>query len=82
MYLVYLDESGDAGVVAGSPTPTYTVACVIVHSNHWVALFEDLLRFRRYLNTNFGLRMREEVKASELVKGGGPWASLPYGDVV
>ena len=79
---MYLDESGDAGVGPGSPTPTYTVACVLVHATHWVALFEDLLRFRRYLSQNFGLRMREEVKANQLVKGGGPWAGLPYGDKV
>ena len=30
---------------------------------------EDMLRFRRYLSQNFGLRMREEIKANELVKG-------------
>jgi hypothetical protein len=82
VYLVYLDESGDTGVVAGSPTPTYTVACVLVHATHWVGLFEDLLRFRRYLSQSFGLRMRQEVKANELVKGSGPWASLPHGDRV
>jgi hypothetical protein len=82
MYLCYLDESGDPGVVPGSPTPTYTVACVFVHASQWVPLFEDLLRFRRYLRQNFDLRMRQEVKANELVKGSGPWASLPYGDRV
>ena len=82
MYLCYMDESGDPGVGPGSPTPTYTVACVFVHDSHWVGLFEDTLRFRRYLRVNFGLRMRQEVKANELVKGSGPWASLPYGDRV
>jgi hypothetical protein len=58
MYLVYLDESGDAGVVTGTATPTYTVACVLVHASHWVSLFEDVLRFRRHLRANFGLRSR------------------------
>jgi hypothetical protein len=80
MYLAYLDDSGDPGVHAGSPTPTYTTSCVFVRDAHWVALFEDLIRFSRYLRQNFGLRMRQEVKANELVKGSGPWASLPYGD--
>ena len=82
MYLVYLDESGDAGVGAGSATTTYTVACVLVHASHWVGLFEDILRFRRYLRANFGLRMREEVKANELVQGRGPWLRLGHGDRV
>jgi hypothetical protein len=82
MYLAYLDDSGDPGVHAGSPTPTYTTSCVFVRDAHWVALFEDLIRFSRYLRQDFGLRMRQEVKANELVKGSGPWASLPYGDKV
>lgn len=32
------------------------------------------------LACNFGLRMRQEVKANELVKGSGPWATLGLGD--
>ena len=82
MYLGYLDDSGDPGVHTGSPTPTYTTACVLVRDAHWVGLFEDLIRFRRYLRQNFGLRMRQEVRATELVRGSGPWAMLPYGDQV
>jgi Protein of unknown function (DUF3800) len=82
MYVVYMDESGDPGVVAGSPTPTYTVACVFVQDSQWAPLFEDLIRFRRYLRANFGLRMRQEVKANELVTGRGPWATLGFGDRV
>lgn len=77
-----MDESGDPGVGHGSPTPTYTVACLFVHDSHWVSLFEDVLRFRRYLRANFNLRMRAEVKANELVRGSGAWASLPHGDRV
>lgn len=80
MYLAYMDDSGDPGVDPGSPTPTYTIACVFVRDQHWVSLFEDLLGFRRYLRANFGLRMRQEVKANELVKGSGPWATLGLGD--
>jgi hypothetical protein len=82
VYLCYMDESGDPGVHPGSPTPTYTVSCLFIHDSHWVAAFEDTLRYRRYLSNNFGLRMRTEIKANELVKGSGPWASLPFGDRV
>jgi hypothetical protein len=31
---------------------------------------------------NFGLRMRQEIRATELVRGSGPWTQLPYGDKV
>jgi Protein of unknown function (DUF3800) len=80
VYLCFMDESGDPGTNLGSPTLTYTVACVLVHDSQWVELFEDLLDFRRYLRQSFGLRIREEVKANELVKGSGPWTHLPIGD--
>jgi Protein of unknown function (DUF3800) len=82
MYLSYMDDSGDPGVGGGSPTPTYTTACVFVRDQHWVSLFEDILGFRRYLRAAFGLRMRQEVKANELVQGTGPWSTLSLGDRV
>jgi hypothetical protein len=68
VYLVYMDDSGDPGVHPGSPTPAFTVSCVLVRDAHWTSLFEDMIRFRRYLRANFGLRMRQEVKANELAK--------------
>jgi hypothetical protein len=77
-----MDDSGDPGVDPGSPTPTFTVCCVFVKDAHWAPLFEDMIRFRRYLRANFGLRMRQEVKANELVQGTGPWLSLGMGDRV
>ena len=61
MYLCYLDESGDPGVFTGTATPTYTVAAVLVHETQWLGLFEDILRFRRYLRQNFNLRMRDRA---------------------
>jgi hypothetical protein len=79
MYLCYMDESGDAGV-SGSPTLTYTVGAILVHETHWVGLFNDLIGFRRYLRSAFGLRMRAEIKANQLVHGSGPWADLTVGD--
>jgi hypothetical protein len=69
MYLCYIDESGDPGVHPGSPTSTYTVAAVFVHASHWVSVFEDMIQFRRYLSQNFALRMRQEIKANELIRG-------------
>src|SRR5215210_6643779 len=77
-----MDESGDPGTDPGSPTPTYTVASVLVHESQWVSLFEDIVRFRSYLRQHFGLRMRAEVKSAELVRGSGPWSHLGLGDGV
>jgi hypothetical protein len=77
-----MDESGDPGTSKGSPTPTYTVAAVLVNDRAWLEVFNQLIDFRRYVRTNYGVRMRDEIKASDLVKGSGPWAALPHGDGV
>ena len=77
-----MDESGDPGVHPGSPTPTYTVSAVLVRDSEWMAAFDQLIGFRRWIRDTFGVRMREEIKASDLVKGSGPWSRRPYGDHV
>jgi len=73
MLLCYVDESGDPGY-KGSPTQAFVLACVVVPDEHWLPTLDMLVRMRRYLHTNFGLSIRAEIKASELVKGKGPWA--------
>jgi hypothetical protein len=82
MYLCYMDESGDTGISPGSPTPTYTVAAVLVHETHWVGLFNDVIGFRRFLRQEFGLRMRAEIKANQIVQNSGPWSGLGLGDEI
>jgi Protein of unknown function (DUF3800) len=73
-----MDESGDPG--RSSAVPTYTVGVVCVADKRWVALFEQLIEFRRELRRSFGLYMRPEVKGSELAKGAGPWDALHLSD--
>jgi hypothetical protein len=73
-----MDESGDPG--PASAVPTYTVSVVFVPSSEWVAEFERLLAFRRYLRDTFGVKLRTEMKGSELAKGTGPWVSLALPD--
>jgi hypothetical protein len=63
-----------------SAVPTYTVGVVFIHARDWVAEFERLLTFRRYLRDQFGLKLRSEVKGSELAKGTGPWVGLSLPD--
>lgn len=72
MYVCYLDESGDPGPNAGSPTPRYTVAAVLVEGTKWRDGLDDLVRFRRYLNREFGIPVRAEIKATDLTRGRGP----------
>lgn len=74
MYLAYMDESGDPG--PNSAIPTYTVGIAFIHASRWVDEFEAMLDFRRYLRRTYGLKLRTEVKGSQLAKGTGPWTAL------
>ena len=80
MHLAYVDESGDGAPVATGGTPTFTLACVLVDGAQWPRVFDDLLDFRRYLKANFGVPVREEVKAQHLIHNKGPFSQLNVGD--
>ncbi|MCK4785729.1 MAG: DUF3800 domain-containing protein [Desulfobacteraceae bacterium] len=66
MYLMYVDESGDYGL-AGSPTSYLVLTGLIVHELRWKDCSEELLTLRKRFRDNFGLKLREEFHASNLV---------------
>ncbi len=86
-----MDESGDPGShlppepgerrrrVGVSPTPTYTVSAVLLHEAYWVATFENMIAFRRWLRSEYGLPLTVEIKGAQLAKGTGPWRRLRLG---
>lgn len=69
MYLAYIDESGDRGLINGSRT--YTLGCVFVGSANWKKAFDGLIDFRRFLKVTVGLPIRAEVKANHLLRNSG-----------
>lgn len=73
MMLAYVDESGDAGL-AGSLT--YSLGTVMVESSRWPSVFDDLIDFRRFIRRQFGVRVRDELKANYLLRNGGPLRPL------
>lgn len=83
MYCFYIDDSGDPGLKAqGSPTDTFVLSALIVRDSGWLSTLDQLVSFRRFLRQQFGLRMRDELKAKFLVHGTGPFSSLKLGDNV
>lgn len=64
MYLMYIDESGDTGT-NNSPTDYFVLSAMVVHEEKWLDILDDLIVFRRYLNSRYGLRMKEEIHAAE-----------------
>lgn len=66
MYLMYVDESGDPGLV-GSKTDYYILSGIVLHELQWKSCLDQLLKFRRRIKKKYGLRMREEIHSSAFI---------------
>jgi hypothetical protein len=75
MYLMYVDESGDVGMV-NSPTPYFVLCGLVIHELRWRTYLDELIAFRRELKANFGLKLREELHASALINKPGGLARI------
>jgi Protein of unknown function (DUF3800) len=76
MYMMYVDESGDIGLV-NSPTPYFVLCGLVVHELRWRQYLDELIDFRRQIKANFGLKLREEIHASVLINKPGILARIP-----
>jgi hypothetical protein len=68
MYLMYVDESGDSGLV-NSPTNYFCLSGIIVHESRWRDFLNVLIAFRRTMKSVHGLPVRAEIHASEYIRG-------------
>lgn len=71
MYYLYVDESGDPGLI-GSPGRYFVLTGLVIHETRWKIFLDDLIAFRRKLRTDFGLKLREEIHAAALVQDSKP----------
>jgi Protein of unknown function (DUF3800) len=67
MYLMYVDESGDTGLV-GSPSRYFTLSGIVVHERSWRTFIDRLIAFRKTLKSVYGLGVRTEIHASEYIR--------------
>ena len=79
MYLMYVDESGDVGLQI-SPTRYFVLTGLVVHELRWQSYLDELIGFRRDLKTHFGLRLREEFHAADLLTRPGGLVRIPRQD--
>lgn len=70
MFLMYVDESGDVGMV-NSPTQYFILSGIVVHELRWTQYLDELISFRRYLRDKYGLKLREEIHASAFINNPG-----------
>lgn len=67
MYLMYVDESGDTGLV-GSPTRYFALSGIVVHERRWRPFIDRLIALRKTLKSVYGLPIRTELHASEYIR--------------
>lgn len=67
MYLMYVDESGDAGLV-NSPTNFFALSGLVVHESQWRRFIQTMQNFRQTIRTAHGLPVRTEIHASEYIR--------------
>ena len=71
MYLLYVDESGDPGKIKegqGLNSKHFILSGLIISQEDWFANLDRLKIFRKMLRDNFGLRLRDEIHCSELIR--------------
>jgi len=66
MYLMYVDESGDTGRSQGSST-YFMLTGIVIHETQWKAALTQLINFRKALKKDYGLRLRDEIHAADLI---------------
>jgi len=67
MYIMYVDESGDTGLV-NSPSRYFVLSGVVIHELRWAPTLQKIIDFRRRMRNKYGLKLREEIHASHLLK--------------
>lgn len=67
MFLMYIDESGDPGLL-GSPSRYFALSGLTIHETKWHDFIQDTLNFRRYLRIRYGVRLRNEIHASDFIR--------------
>ncbi len=79
MYFMYVDESGDTGITA-SPTHYFCLSSLVVHELRWQECLNQLIDFRRRMKVRFGLRMREEIHAAQMINRPGELVRIRRND--
>jgi hypothetical protein len=77
MYLAYLDESGDPGLVR-SPTTHFVLSCVLVHDTRWLETLDQVIDLRRRLRDSLRIPTRAEIKAAHFKVGKGVFRQVVY----
>jgi hypothetical protein len=79
MYLIYVDESGDAGR-NNSPTRYFVLSGLVIHETKWRDTLNKLIDFRLRMRTKFGLLLKEEIHAGAMLSRPGNLVRIKRND--
>lgn len=79
MYLMFIDESGDTGLV-GSPTRYFVLSGIVLHELRWQDNLNQIIDFRKRMLRKFGLHLREEIHAADMIHRPGSLSRIPKND--
>lgn len=79
MFLMYVDESGDCGIL-NSPTQYFVLSGLVVHELNWGDYAKQLIAFRKTLKNQYGLLIREEIHSAHMINRPGPLVHIKKSD--
>ena len=79
MFLMYVDESGDKGLV-NSPTRYFVLSGLVVHELRWHDTLNALVSFRHRMRTAFSLKLREEIHCGSMLTRPGQLVRIKRND--
>jgi hypothetical protein len=71
--IAYVDESGNP---TGTSSKTYALGCVLVDGDAWPETFDKLIAYRRWLRRQFGVPVRAELRAANILRNSGDFEPL------
>lgn len=67
MHILYVDESGDPGIHQFG-SPFFILSGLVIAQDDWTKYLNRLKTFRQSIKNRFGLLIREEIHAAELIR--------------
>jgi hypothetical protein len=79
MYLMYVDGSGDAGLI-NSPSKYFTLSGIIIHELRWQTYLDQIIEFRKKIKSAFGFLMSDEIHAAVMINQPGALIRIKRND--
>jgi Protein of unknown function (DUF3800) len=79
MFLMYVDKSGDSGLI-NSPSTHFVLSGLVIHESDWADVLGQILDFRQQMRTQFGLKLREEIHAAAFINKPGSLSRIKRND--